>query len=50
MDPGQVDQVVINLVINARDAMPGGGLIAIEAVNVIRDELASLAAVFDLIG
>jgi PAS domain S-box-containing protein len=38
MDPGQVDQVVINLVINARDAMPGGGLIAIEAVNVIRDE------------
>ncbi|MBL8959452.1 MAG: response regulator, partial [Gemmatimonadetes bacterium] len=30
-DPGQVDQVITNLVLNARDAMPGGGRIALVA-------------------
>jgi two-component system cell cycle sensor histidine kinase/response regulator CckA len=29
-DPAQVDQLVTNLVLNARDAMPGGGVIALE--------------------
>jgi two-component system, cell cycle sensor histidine kinase and response regulator CckA len=43
MDPAQIEQVIVNLAVNARDAMPGGGHLSIGTTNIVLDETYGLS-------
>ncbi len=50
VDPAELENAILNLALNARDAMPGGGQLAIEAANVAIDRVYAAVSGLDRTG